>query len=140
MKAEHSDPEVGVGLSQTRVNPKHRLPEGLPACIAAGRSGLKVLQDLFGLANRRAWQSILHSETVKHHIEGQNLRLRGLTTSQKLARRILAFYGNPNARFEGWDLYCALGLDLPDHDSDLVVPSLEYSALKRYPMFNMAFC
>ena len=131
MKAEHSDPEVGVGLSQTRVNPKHRLPEGLPACIAAGRGGLKVLQDLFGLANRRAWQSILHSETVKHHIEGQNLRLRGLTTSQKLARRILAFYGNPDARFEGWDLYCGLGLGLPDYDP-VVVPSLEYSALQRY--------
>ena len=132
LPARHSDPELGAALRRASVNPKHRLPEGLPACIADSKSGLKVLQDLFGLANRRAWQSILHAETVKQHIEGQNLRLRGLTTSQKLARRILAFYRNPDARFEGWDLYCGFGLDLPDYDPDLVVPSLEYAALKRY--------
>ena len=132
MKAKHSEPELDAAPSPIRVNPKHRLPEGLPACIADGKNGLKVLQELFGLANRRAWQSILHAETVKHHIEGQNLRLRGLTTSQKLARRILAFYGNPDARFEGWDLYCGLGLGRPDSDPDFVVPSLEYAALMRY--------
>lgn len=129
LPARHSGPELGTALSQTRVNPKYRLPEGLPACIADGKSGLKVLQDLFGLANRKAWQAILHAEPVKHHLEGQKLKLRGLTTSQKVERRILAFYGSPDARSEGWEVYV---LDLATtHDPDHI-PSLEHAALERY--------
>ena len=131
------DPPPGADRGWTSVNSKHRLPKGLPACLVDGKGGLKLLEDLFGLANRRAWQSILHADTVKHHLEGQNLKFRGLTTSQKLARRILAFYGDPDARTEGWHLYCELGLDLPtDYDPSLV-PSLEFAALKRYdPKFH----
>lgn len=129
LPAGHSDPELGAAVSQTRVNPKYRLPEGLPACIADGKSGLRVLQDLFGLANRKAWQAILHAEPVKHHLEGQNLKLRGLSTSQKVERRVLAFYGSPDARSEGWEVYV---LDLlTDHDPDHI-PSLEHAALRRY--------
>lgn len=135
--AELWDPPPGAARGWTSVNSTHKLPKGLPACIADGKGGLKFLEDLFGLANRRAWQSILHSETVKLHLEEQNLKLRGLTTSQKVARRILAFYGDPDARSEGWHLYCELGLELPtDYDPSLV-PSLEFAALKRYdPKFQ----
>ena len=131
------DPPLGAAPGWTSVNSTHRLPKGLPACIADGKGGLKVLEDLFGLANRRAWQSILHSETVKQHLEGQNLKFRGLTTSQKVARKILAFYGNPDARAEGWHLYCELGLNVPTEYDPSLVPSLEFAALKSYdPKFQ----
>ena len=129
LPARHSDPELNEAPNQTRVNPKYRLPAGLPACVADGKSGLKVLQDLFGLANRKAWQAILHAEPVRHHLEGQKLKLRGLTTSQKVERRILAFYGSPDARSEGWEVY-VLGL-ATNHDPDRI-PSLEHAALERY--------
>lgn len=129
LPARHSDPELNEAPNQTRVNPKYRLPAGLPACVADGKTGLKVLQDLFGLANRKAWQAILHAEPVRHHLEGQKLKLRGLTTSQKVERRILAFYGSPDARSEGWEVYV---LDLvTNHDPDRI-PSLEHAALERY--------
>lgn len=129
LPARHSDPELNEAPNQTRVNPKYRLPAGLPACVADGKSGLKVLQDLFGLANRKAWQAILHAEPVRHHLEGQKLKLRGLTTSQKVERRILAFYGSPDARSEDWEVY-VLGL-ATNHDPDRI-PSLEHAALERY--------
>lgn len=131
------DPPLGACPGWTSVNSTHRLPEGLPACIADGKGGLKVLEDLFGLANRKAWHSILGSDTVKQHLERQDLKLRGLTTSQKIARRILAFYGDPDARSEAWHLYCEMGLDLPTDYGPSLIPSLEFAALKRYdPKFQ----
>ena len=111
---------------------KHSLPEGLPACIAEGDRGLKILQGLFGLSNRKDWQSILHSGTVKSYLQSERLPLRGLSTSQRVARKVLAFYSLPDARWEGWALYCALDpASSPVSEEDLV-PSLEYAALQRY--------
>ncbi len=114
------------------VNPKYSLPAGLPACIAEDKRGLRVLQDLFELPNRRAWQAILHAETVRAHLGGEALKLKGLSTSQRLARKIIAFYGQPDARREGWAMYCPLGADIPPVNDHEFVPSLEYAALMRY--------
>lgn len=133
----HSDPPPLTESIRAVVNSRYRLPAGLPACVADAKSGLKVLEDLFGLPNRRQWQSILASEAVKDCLDGQNLKLKNLATSKKVARRVLAFYGDPDARSDGWALYCELGLDLSAvFDPDLV-PSLEFAALKRYePEFH----
>lgn len=111
---------------------KYSLPAGLPTCIADDKKGLKVLQDLFNLPNRRAWQSILHAETVRAHLDGEGLKLKGLSTSQRLARKIIAFYRQPAARWEGWALYCPLAGDVPPVNDHEFVPSFEYAALMRY--------
>lgn len=119
------------------VESKYGLPAGLPACIAQDKSGIKALQELFGLSNRKEWQSILHSQTVKDCLAGEKLKLRGLSTSQRVSRSVLAFYGQPDARWDGWKLYCPLGPDIPPVRDSEFVPSLEYAALMRYdPSFH----
>lgn len=111
---------------------KFGLPAGLPACIAQDKGGIKALQDLFGLSNRREWQSILHSQTVKDCLAGEKLKLRGLSTSQRVTRSVLAFYSQPDVRWDGWTLYCPLGPDIPPVKDSAFVPSLEHAALMRY--------
>lgn len=111
---------------------KHRLPNGLPACITEDRNGLKLLQNLLGLSNRKEWQPILHSESVKSFLQSQRLQLRGLTTSQRIARKVIAFYSLSDARWESWELHSGFGPSVGNALEQVYVPSLEYSALERY--------
>lgn len=114
------------------IHSKHNLPDGLPACIAQGKKGLRILQDLLGISNRKQWQSILHAEAVQDYLQSESLQLRGLTTSQRVAKKVMAFFGRTDARRESWALYCPLGADIPPVDDQGFVPSLEYAALNRY--------
>ncbi len=114
------------------IQSRHILPEGLPACVAGGKNRLKKLQELLGLSNRKDWQPILHSETVKSYLRDKTLELRGLSTSQRIARKVIVFYGQPDARREIWELYCPLAPDIRPVSERHYVPSLEYAAIKHY--------
>ncbi len=109
---------------------RYRLPEGLPARFTDSKTGLTNLQDLLGLSNRKEWQSILHAERVKSVLEPLKSKLRGLRSSQRVARSITAFYSVPDERREAWELH--LGLAFEQGIGRDIVPSLEYEALKRY--------
>ncbi len=111
---------------------KYDLPDGLPACITEGKKGLNLLQDLLGLSNRKAWQSILHSESAKSFLQFERLQLRGLTTSQRIARKVLALYGRFDARWDSWVLCYGVDASIANALEQEFVPSLEYSALQRY--------
>ena len=114
------------------IHPKYKLPNGLPACIAHGKSGLRVLQDLLGISNRKEWQSILHSEAVKDYLQSESLQLRGLTSSQRVASKVIAFYSRTDARREFWGWHCPLGPGIAPVSDPQSIPSIEYEAFRRY--------
>lgn len=110
---------------------KNSLPAGLPACISAGKSALDRLQSLLELANRKEWHSILKASVSKYYLQLESLQLRGLSTSQRVARKAIALYSRPEARREFWETK-TLGLAIVLDGERDCLPSLEHSALKRF--------
>ena len=111
--------------------PDH-LPAGLPAPFASGKEGLRKLQEILGIPNRRELQSILHVPVVKMFLKPMKSKFRGLKTSQRLQKETIAFYSDPIQRRLAWEL--SFGTNAINEPA--IVPSLDFEAMKLYnPQF-----
>ena len=104
------------------------LPVGLPAPFTSGKEGLRKLQKVLGIPNRRELQSILHVPVVRTFLKPLKSKFRGLKTSQRLEKETIAFYSDPIQRRLAWEL-C---LGTSEFNEIPIVPSLEYEAMKIY--------
>ena len=104
------------------------LPAGLPARFTSGKDGLRRLQELLGVPNRRELQSLLHVPVIRKFLKPLKSKFRGLKTARRLEQEIIAFYSDPEQRRIAWEFSFetnAIG-GMP------IVPSLEFEAMKQY--------
>lgn len=112
----------------TELHSLDRMPTGLPARFTSGKEGLTNLQEVLGLPNRKELQSVLRVSVVRKFLKPLKSKLRRLKTSQRLEREAIAFYSDPFQRLLAWQF----NLVSSQLESELVIPSLDLEAMKRY--------
>ena len=108
------------------------LPEGLPARFVDPKAGFTLLCDFLDIAGRREQQKIVKIEGVKRAIRSRKTHVRSLPTSKRLQAQITMFYCLPHERRNLWRYYFQNVMLDEIREFPLVVPSLEYKALKRF--------
>ena len=108
-----------------------RLNSGLPARVSVGRDGFHRLCELLELWNREQRQALLHSEGVKRAIRHLKGKVARCPTSERQRLLITAFYEQPRERLTLWKQALRMPRKV-DNENSLLVPSLEFQALRGY--------
>ena len=116
---------------------RHKLPQGLPACLVSHDTGFSDLCRLLHVETRAQKQTLVNSADFKKVLKDRGATAnRDLKTAERLQRQITDIYGFPDVRRKVWKAWFkgTEGFRKPVSGSP---PSLEYQALRQYdPEFH----
>ena len=113
---------------------RHKLPQGLPACLVSHDSGFSDLCRLLHVETRTQKQTLVNSVDFKKILKDKGVPAnRDLRTAERLQRQITDIYSFPDVRRKVWKAWFkdTEGFWKPMSGSP---PSLEYQALRQYDL------
>ena len=111
---------------------RQQVPAGLPAHLCSGREGFDALCSLLAITSTKRKQAISNAPFVKRFLKSNGPPIpRQTKTAERLRRKLILFYSDPECRRELWRSHIDSDFAAPDAEHSLI-PSLEHAALSKY--------